>query len=116
MTAGLIQLLARVEVDWCALSLLSCIPTALAWTRSPHQPGTTSDANFYPLIANIGMQILGSLTLIIPTISNARLVGHAWFWAWVLAGTSIVCAIVAIPLCLSATTEWSAAVLESLVE
>jgi hypothetical protein len=56
------------------------------------------------------MQLLGNLTLIIPTISNARLVGQAWFWTWVLAGTSNVCAIVAIPLYLTAPTEWSAAV------
>jgi hypothetical protein len=53
------------------------------------------------------MQLLGNMTLIIPTISNARLVGQAWFWTWVLAGASIVCTILAIPLYLYFPTEWS---------
>lgn len=92
------------------LSLLSCIPTALAWMHSAHLPGTTSDADFYQLISNSTMQILSTLTLIIPTFSNARLVSQAWFWTWVLAGTSTVCSVVAVPLYLNTPTEWSAAV------
>jgi hypothetical protein len=92
------------------LSFLSCIPAALAWTQSAHQPGTTSDADFFQLISNTAMQLLGNMTLIIPTVSNARLVGQAWLWTWVLAGTSTVCAIMAIPLYLNAPTEWSGTV------
>jgi hypothetical protein len=89
------------------LSLLSCIPTALAWANSPHHPGAASDADFFQLIASAAMQLLGNLTLIIPTISNSRLMSQAWFWTWVLAGTSTVCTIAAIPLYLYCPTEWS---------
>jgi hypothetical protein len=56
------------------------------------------------------MQLLGNMTLIIPTISNARLVEQAWLWTWMLAGTSTVCTIMAVPLYLYAPTEWSSAV------
>jgi hypothetical protein len=91
-------------------SLLSCIPAALAWVHSTHQIGTVQEADFFQLLSNSAMQLLGTLTLIIPTIFNARLVGQAWFWTWVLATASTICSIVAVPIYLTVPTEWSAAI------
>ena len=53
------------------------------------------------------MQLLGILTVIIPIVFNARLAKMAWFYAWILAGASIICAIVAIPLYLYTPTKWA---------
>lgn len=90
------------------LSLISSIPAFLAWTHSSHHVGSTSDADFYQLISGSSMQLLSILILIIPTVSNIRLVKMAWFWTWVLAGASTTCAIVAVPLYWHVPTEWSA--------
>jgi hypothetical protein len=92
------------------LSLISSIPAYLAYTHSAHQVGSASDADFYQLISGSSVQLLSILVLVIPTFSNARLVPMAWFWTWVLAGASTLCAIVAIPLYLYVHTEWSAMV------
>ncbi|PVH71051.1 hypothetical protein DL98DRAFT_577582 [Cadophora sp. DSE1049] len=87
------------------LSLISSIPIFLAWMYSDHQTGNTSDANFWQLISGSSMQFLSILTILIPTIFNIRKM--AWFWTWILAATSIICAIMAIPLYLYAPTKWS---------
>lgn len=56
------------------------------------------------------MQLLTIVTMILPTIYNARLVKQAWVWTWILAASSGVCATVAVPLYLLIGTEWSVAV------
>ncbi|KFY90774.1 hypothetical protein V498_05837 [Pseudogymnoascus sp. VKM F-4517 (FW-2822)] len=66
--------------------LLSCIPTALAWTHTTASVGTINDANFYQLLSNTVMQLLGLFTLVWPTVFDARLATMAWFWTWILGG------------------------------
>jgi hypothetical protein len=90
------------------ISLLACIPAFLAWTHSSHQVGSISDADFYQTVSNSVMQLLGIVTLIVPTAYNERLVRMAWFWTWLLASVSATCGIVAVPLYLYLPTEWSA--------
>ena len=56
------------------------------------------------------MQLLSTLTMVILTIYNVRLIKQAWAWTWVLAASSTLCAVVAIPLYLTILTEWSVAI------
>jgi hypothetical protein len=90
------------------ISLVSCIPAALAWYNSTPQIGASHDANFYQLISSSVMQLLGLLTLIWPTVAHTRLAKLAWFWTWVLANTSACFTTLAILLCLLLPTGWSA--------
>lgn len=92
------------------VSALSIIPAALAWTHSNHQVGTAADADFYSLISNVAMQLLGLLAMMISVISNRHLANETWFWTWILASFSAGCAGIAIPLYLIVPTEWSAAI------
>jgi flagellar biosynthesis protein FlhB len=89
------------------ICLLSCIPTALAWTHTTASVGTIDDANFYQLLSNTAMQLLGLLTLIWPTVFDARLATMAWFWTWILGGVSVCCTAVAVPVYLWLPTGWS---------
>ena len=94
-----------------AISLLSCIPAALSFVSATNEIGTARDADFFQLISSSAMAVLGLLTMTIPTFSRKTKLGKmAWFWTWILAGFSGVCAIVSIPLYLAIPTQWSAAV------
>ncbi|KIM94389.1 hypothetical protein OIDMADRAFT_60717 [Oidiodendron maius Zn] len=94
-----------------AISLLSCIPAALSFISATNEIGTARDADFFQLISSSAMAVLGLLTMMIPTFSSKTKLGKmAWFWTWILAGYSGVCAIVSIPLYLVIPTQWSAAV------
>jgi hypothetical protein len=53
------------------------------------------------------MQLLGLLTFIWPTLSHPRLSTLTWFWIWVLAAFSAMCAILSIPLFLVVSSTWS---------
>lgn len=87
--------------------VLSASITIVAFYHSSHQKGKSSEADFYQLISNSLFQLLSNLILVLPTIYNSRLHGHAWFWTWSLALVSTVCAVLAVPLYLIAPTEWS---------
>jgi hypothetical protein len=52
------------------------------------------------------MQLLGAFTLA-PTLLSKKFVGLPRILAWVLAGTSILCTVVSIPLYLYAPIAWS---------
>jgi len=58
-----------------AILLLSCIPIALAWTRSPRGVGSSDDANFYQLIAGSLIQLLSLATLLYPTLFHFKFQG-----------------------------------------
>jgi hypothetical protein len=53
------------------------------------------------------MQLLGTGTLVWPTVFTGRLTGLPRILAWVLAGTSIACTVISLPLYLYAPTAWS---------
>ncbi|CZR66398.1 uncharacterized protein PAC_16299 [Phialocephala subalpina] len=81
-----------------AVCLLSCIPAGLAWVHTPYQVGTHNDGNFYQLLSGSTIQLLGTGTLIYPSLFSGRMVGLPRFWAWVLIGTSILCTGLSLPL------------------
>jgi len=90
-----------------AVSLLSVIPAAFAWTHGSNHPGITADPDFYQAVAGAMMQLLGLLTFIWPTLSHPRLCAMAWIWIWVLAAFSAMCAILSIPLFLAVSNKRS---------
>jgi hypothetical protein len=87
--------------------LLSTIPMALSWYHSSGDSGTISDPDFWQLVASSVIQILGVVTLTVPTIFNLRLAKMAWLWTWISAGVSVCCSIIAPPLYLNVPTKWS---------
>ena len=79
---------------------------ALAWQRNPAELGTVDDANFYQLLAESTMQLLGLATLLWP--ARARLARHSRTWIWVLAGAAVVSVVTSILVYLFVSTGWSA--------
>ena len=90
-----------------AVSLLSAIPAALAWKHGSSESGSTTNPDFYQVVAGSIMQLLGLLTFIWPTLSHPRLSQLAWFWIWILAAFSALCAMLSIPLFLAVSSTWS---------
>lgn len=92
------------------VSLLSVIPAALAWKYGESGRGAFTDSNFWQTLSGSVMQMLGLVTFIWPTVYNPRLLQLTWFWIWLLATLSAMCAILSIPLYLAVPTIWSFAV------
>ena len=90
-----------------AILLLSCIPIALAWTRSPREVGASDDANFYQLIAGSLIQLLSLATLLYPTLFHFKFQGHSWLWTWILAAFSVACTILSVLLYVFLPVAWS---------
>ncbi|KAF7508415.1 hypothetical protein GJ744_009268 [Endocarpon pusillum] len=90
------------------ISLLSCIPAALAWSHASRQVGNAKDAEFYQLVSSSAMQLLGVVTLIWPTVFHARLGRLSWVLTWILAGSGACFTLLAVPLYLLLPTSWSA--------
>lgn len=84
--------------------VLSAVPAALAWKNGSNMRGATTDADFYQAIAGAMMQLLGLVTFVWPTLSHPRLCSMAWFWIWILAAFSALCAILSIPLFLTVSS------------
>ncbi|EHK22177.1 uncharacterized protein TRIVIDRAFT_221460 [Trichoderma virens Gv29-8] len=88
--------------------LLSIIPAALAWTHGTTVRGTSGDSDFYQAIAGSLLQMLGIVTFIWPTLSHPRLSLLSWFWIWIAAGFSVLCALSSVLLYLYLpSTTWS---------
>ncbi|RFU30321.1 hypothetical protein B7463_g5999, partial [Scytalidium lignicola] len=92
------------------LVFLAGIPGAIAWKQSPHLAGRRSDADFWFLIQNSILQVVGLLTIVASLLTRSRLPRQPWFWTWGFVGMSSACALAAIPLYLVVPTEWSATV------
>jgi hypothetical protein len=86
---------------------LASIPTWLCFYATPVGYGSHLDANFYQLLSSNVLQVLGTVTLLWPTVFHARLSKMAWFWSWVLAGISFICAILSIIIYLVVSVRWS---------
>ncbi|KAL8723377.1 MAG: hypothetical protein Q9225_000293 [Loekoesia sp. 1 TL-2023] len=102
-----LKALANLNVLVYITYLLAVIPIAIAWTHSPHRKGDRHDAAFWQLISGSSTQILGLATMMVSTFYNVRLIREAWFWTYVLAGSSATCAVIAIPFYFSLHTEYS---------
>lgn len=79
-----------------AVLLLSIIPAALAWTHGKEEQGSSNDSDFYQAIAESILQILSIAIFIWLTLSHPRLSLFSWFWIWLAAGFSILCALLSI--------------------
>jgi hypothetical protein len=82
------------------------IPLILAWRLSANVLGSTSDADFYLLIQNSTMQLLGLFMAMYPIARRSG--SSAWQWARVFTAAGALCAIAAIPMYLYLPTMWSA--------
>jgi hypothetical protein len=89
------------------VSLLSVVPAALAWRHGGTERGTVTDSDFYQAITGSILQLLGLLTLIWPTLGHSRLSSVDWYWIWLLAGFSALCAPITVFLYLFLSTNWS---------
>lgn len=91
------------------ICLLSCIAAGLAQWHTPSQVGSYNNGNLYQVISGSIIQLLGAGILICPISSSASLLGMPRIWTCVLAGTSIICTMTAIPLYLVVVvpTAWS---------
>lgn len=69
---------------------------------SPHQHGTVADADFWFLIQNSSMSVLGILTMAKPFRKRQI------FWMWGPMAAAVVCAVLAPVFYLRIPTEWSA--------
>ncbi|KAH7371350.1 hypothetical protein BKA66DRAFT_611386 [Pyrenochaeta sp. MPI-SDFR-AT-0127] len=87
--------------------LLAIGPATLAWRYGETRQGKASESDFYQAVSSSVMQLLGLITFIWPTLHNPRLSQLAWIWIWLLAGLSALCAVVSIPLYLTASPTWS---------
>jgi hypothetical protein len=70
--------------------------------------GSTSDVDFWLLIQNSIMQILGIFTAMFPMYGRST--AHAWIWAQIFTAVGSCCAIAAVPLYIYVPTIWSASV------
>ncbi|KAJ6440774.1 key lime pathogenicity protein [Purpureocillium lavendulum] len=111
-TTGMRPTLAFVVPIVC---LLCCIPTGYACSYSPPGPGTTTDSDFWQLVAGSAMQALSLATLLWPGASAAaqgnkvllpRLSG---VYTWLLAATSAGSLPMSIVLYLLVSARWSVA-------
>jgi hypothetical protein len=67
-----------------------------------------TDSDFYQAIAGSALQLLGLFTFMFPILNYPRLSRMDWFWAWILAGFSALCAVASVPLYLFLPpTTWS---------
>src|SRR5450756_1463836 len=72
---------------------LASIPAYFCFCSTPAGPGSHVDANFYQLLSSNVLQVLSVVTLLWPTIFHAKLSRLAWFWSWMLAGSSLICVV-----------------------
>ncbi|KAH8801746.1 hypothetical protein F5884DRAFT_526387 [Xylogone sp. PMI_703] len=92
------------------LVFLAGIPGVIAWTRSPHRPGSRSDPDFWFLIQSSILQVVSLITIVVSLQTRSRSPRQPWFWTWGFVVMSLICAVAAIPLYLFVPTEWSATV------
>ncbi|KAI2624879.1 hypothetical protein GGR54DRAFT_637779 [Hypoxylon sp. NC1633] len=86
----------------------SLIPMGIAFSRSPSEAGTTEDADFYLLIQNTMIQVLGLVTAVGTVYRRSHENAIAWICALSLTAIGIICAVVSVPLYLCKPTFWSA--------
>ena len=98
-------------IFWCTIAANSIISIPIlikAYQYSPHQRGTTKDADFWLLIQSGGMQVLNLVTAFIPTYKDRRLSAYTRRWMLAVLVLGLFCVIGAIILYTQAPAEWSA--------
>jgi hypothetical protein len=88
--------------------LTATVPLILGWQRSSGEPGTTADTDFYLLIQNSIMQLLGIFTAIYPLRRGLK--ATAFRWAQFFAVCGVACAFGSVPMYLYLPTMWSSLV------
>jgi len=87
--------------------LLSVVPAAVAWRHGSAEKGKVTDSDFFQTITGSVLQVLSLVTFVWPTFGHPRLSMINWFWIWLLAGFSVLCALISSPLYLLLPTTWS---------
>ncbi|KAI1462707.1 hypothetical protein F4805DRAFT_6519 [Annulohypoxylon moriforme] len=94
----------------CGISVyltLSIIPVGMAWTRATNTPGSTNDSDFWWLVQNSMMQILGLILAVCNIPQKSAEKSAAWICALLLTCFGILCTVAAIPAYLYLPTMWS---------
>jgi hypothetical protein len=89
------------------VSLVSVVPAALAWKYGRVETITLTDPNFYQTISGSVLQLLSLVTFIWPTLDHPRLSRLNWVWIWILAGCSVLCAVISPLIYWFFSTTWS---------
>jgi hypothetical protein len=89
------------------VSLVSVVPAALAWKYGIVENVTSTDPNFYQAVSGSILQLLSLVTFIWPTLGHPRLSRLNWVWIWILAGFSVLCALISPLLYWFFSTSWS---------
>src|SRR3569833_2550949 len=92
----------------CLGFCICIIPVVLAWRSADDIPGSMSDVDFWLLVQNSTLQLLGIFVSIFPIYRKSFASG--WIWTWVFAVIGSICAVTAVPLYLYAPTIWSASI------
>lgn len=89
------------------VSLVSVVPAAIAWKYGIVEKVTFTDPNFYQAITGSILQVLGLVTFMWPTLGHPRLSRLNWVWIWILAGFSLLCALISPFVYWFLSTTWS---------
>jgi len=82
--------------------------TAKGWDASPHEPGTTGDADFWFLLQSSLMQLAGSVPIITALAFDPNMSLQPRIWSWFFLGTSLIFSTLAPLLYCALPTEYSA--------
>ncbi|KAL2201939.1 hypothetical protein CC79DRAFT_1338617 [Sarocladium strictum] len=98
---------ATLEFVVPAVCLLCCIPVGYACFYSPPEPGTTTDSDFWQLVAGSVMQYLSLATLLWPGVVQSKLPRLSGVYTWLLASISAIAVLTSIVLFRFVSSRWS---------
>jgi hypothetical protein len=98
---------ATLELVVPCVCLLCCIPVGYACSYGPHEPGTTSDSDFWQLVAGSVMQCLSLATLLWPAVVQRKIPRHSGIYIWLLAITSAIAVPTSIVFYSFVSARWS---------
>jgi hypothetical protein len=97
----------RAALLWWILFIyivVSFVSFAIGYNSSSHEKGATEDADFWFLVQNTTMQLLGLIITALPGWRDGKLPKPRWVFPAAVAGISFI---LAIPLILVLPKEWS---------
>ncbi|KAH7010328.1 hypothetical protein EDB80DRAFT_839617 [Ilyonectria destructans] len=98
---------ATIELVVPSVCLLCCIPIGYACFYGPPEPGTTTDSDFWQLVAGSIMQSLSLATLLWPGVIQSKLPRLSGIYTWLLASTSAIAVPASIIFFLFVSARWS---------
>jgi len=87
--------------------LVSSIPSYYAWQYSPHEAGTTKDADFMSLIQSCIVSFSSLITIAISLRKDPDFTGERRWWGWAAVISALILLPVAIICYLYVPTEFS---------